>query len=450
MSPQQPGSGRMLGCRLALIFLAVVWKAVSREQSPVRSYGMKPDAPKKRLNWTMAEMSPFKTDNGEASSGRTPESEMPQDVRVALEDAILLHKFAIERSKSVDHDVTRTIAEMRAQDVTEKWSIEKEVKFWDAYRKLNSIISPINADTIRAISPDKSKSVNFRNIFSNSPASIATRYYRYWGIAALLFVLYLQIYLTLGSALVSDLAEFCPSLNRTDIQGIIPENLQAENNGSTPSTKVSDKDLNCETLLSLRANQPGDKTDVDSARLYSIVESITDMNYVNILWIFHQYIFPYFYESSSHGNSIGGNGTYKDILEIYFLQLGLDVINKYFLPLTYGLLGACAYIIRTVSVEIQNVLYSRETHSRYQLRLFLGALAGLSAAWFISSNNNTMAIPAAALSFLAGYSVELVFTAMDRFVTAFGSEAGRTRSGTETSNRGSQPSASQPSASQPS
>jgi hypothetical protein len=36
-------------------------------------------------------------------------------------------------------------------------------------------------------------------------------------------------------------------------------------------------------------------------------------------------------------------------------------------------------------------------------------------------------IPAVALSFLAGYSVELVFTAMDRLVAAFGAESGKAR-----------------------
>ena len=59
--------------------------------------------------------------------------------------------------------------------------------------------------------------------------------------------------------------------------------------------------------------------------------------------------------------------------------MNLQLCELKTLPLLYGLVGTCAYIIRTVSVEIQNVLYSQETHSRYQLRLFLGALAGLSA-----------------------------------------------------------------------
>jgi hypothetical protein len=140
------------------------------------------------------------------------------------------------------------------------------------------------------------------------------------------------------------------------------------------------------------------------------------MNRFNLVWFIH------WISTNDSGGLI-----YERVVSIYYLQLGLDVITRFFLPLLYGLLGTCAYIIRTVSVEIQNVLYSRETHSRYQLRLFLGALAGLSAAWFVNPTDHGITIPAVALSFLAGYSVELVFAAMDRLVGAFGAESGKAR-----------------------
>jgi hypothetical protein len=365
--------------------------------------------------------------DGKTSEDGAARSEMPHDVRVALKNAILLRKFAIERNKNIDDDVNRILAEIRIEDAIGKWSADDEVKFWNAYRKLNSIISPINADTIRAIRPEESKPGGRGGVFSKfrskSPASVATRKYRYWGLIALLYVLYLQIYLALGSSLLSDLKKFCPSLTGVEVQTPAFQNSPLQNNESTLSVNAATTDAKCRTLLSLRQNQGredtfnniADNIKNDAILLYSILGGIDNINKLNILWGFREF----FHEDQF-------NYIYQPIQSIYYLELGLKIIRDYLLPLLYGLLGTCAYIIRTVSVEIQNVLYSQETHSRYQLRLFLGALAGLSAAWFIDLDNQKV-IPAAALSFLAGYSVELVFAAMDRLVAAFGAESGRTR-----------------------
>ena len=100
----------------------------------------------------------------------------------------------------------------------------------------------------------------------------------------------------------------------------------------------------------------------------------------------------------------------------------LTALNIYFLPLVYGLLGACAYVLRTLSREIREYTYSPASEIQLQLRLYLGALSGFAIAWFVNDQTAPTlrsSITPLALAFLAGYSVELVFALMDNLVNAF-------------------------------
>jgi hypothetical protein len=102
----------------------------------------------------------------------------------------------------------------------------------------------------------------------------------------------------------------------------------------------------------------------------------------------------------------------------------LAVFSQYVLPLLYGLLGALAYILRTLSSEIQNVTFTRGSEIRYSLRWPLGMLGGVTVGLFFDPAELTgfAAITPLGLAFLAGYGVELLFTGLDRMVGAFSGE----------------------------
>ncbi len=102
----------------------------------------------------------------------------------------------------------------------------------------------------------------------------------------------------------------------------------------------------------------------------------------------------------------------------------LQNMAGYFLPLLYGLLGAFTYVLRALSREISGISFSRGSHIQFMLRLLLGLLAGISVGWFLRTESSEIAlldISPFAMAFLAGYSVELVFTAMDKIVDTFSS-----------------------------
>ena len=102
----------------------------------------------------------------------------------------------------------------------------------------------------------------------------------------------------------------------------------------------------------------------------------------------------------------------------------LAVFSQYVLPLLYGLLGSLAYILRTLSSEIQNVTFTRGSEIRYSLRWPLGMLGGVTVGLFFDPADLTglAAITPLGLAFLAGYGVELLFAGLDRMVSAFTGE----------------------------
>jgi hypothetical protein len=86
--------------------------------------------------------------------------------------------------------------------------------------------------------------------------------------------------------------------------------------------------------------------------------------------------------------------------------------SRYFLPALYGLLGASIFILRHLSKEVQTLTF--RGISEYRSRLPLGALCGFVIGWLINGQGE----PAPqVLSFLAGYNVELAFSALDRMVS---------------------------------
>jgi len=106
----------------------------------------------------------------------------------------------------------------------------------------------------------------------------------------------------------------------------------------------------------------------------------------------------------------------------------LKAMSGYVLPLLYGLLGAAAYVMRSLSKEISEVTFSKVSHVRFALRLVLGMLSGISVGLVLTPETfptTLSAVTPLALAFLAGYSVELVFSAMDRLISAFSSEGPR-------------------------
>lgn len=79
-------------------------------------------------------------------------------------------------------------------------------------------------------------------------------------------------------------------------------------------------------------------------------------------------------------------------------------------------------MLRTLAVQIRSLTYTPESDICLRLRMNLGALSGLAIVWFIKEGDSQLpfaSLSQFAIAFIAGYSVELLFAAMDRFISAF-------------------------------
>lgn len=104
----------------------------------------------------------------------------------------------------------------------------------------------------------------------------------------------------------------------------------------------------------------------------------------------------------------------------------LSILQIYLLPLLYGLLGAFAYVLRQLTIETRSRVFRVDSVPTYWLRVFLGMLAGLCVGWFLKPDRDETVIgnlTPFAISFLAGYSVDVLFSVMDKLVDTFGSFA---------------------------
>lgn len=122
----------------------------------------------------------------------------------------------------------------------------------------------------------------------------------------------------------------------------------------------------------------------------------------------------------------------QESLEPHRLEYGvqqaisqLTLLNNYILPAIYGTLGTIAFVLRQISIRLNAASLRRGTLVNYFVRFPLGALSGIAVGLLLNEDTSAEGIAALqplALAFVAGYSVELVFAAMDRLVIAFTGE----------------------------
>ena len=86
------------------------------------------------------------------------------------------------------------------------------------------------------------------------------------------------------------------------------------------------------------------------------------------------------------------------------------------LPVLYGALGTSAFVLRTVYGEMVQRTFDARRTGEFVVRIFIGMLSGVTLQWLLVREGQTVpgGVTPAVLAFLGGYSVELLFAAIDR------------------------------------
>jgi hypothetical protein len=126
---------------------------------------------------------------------------------------------------------------------------------------------------------------------------------------------------------------------------------------------------------------------------------------------------------NDHGLSISSPAQLQEAFQARRQAESLNVLlGTAILPVMYGLLGAGVFLLRGFLGETETAGPSRgPVAATAFLRLGLGGIAGLAIGWFwvpkAGADNPFQSTPFA-LAFLAGFSIELLFSLLDRVLNA--------------------------------
>jgi hypothetical protein len=356
-----------------------------------------------------------KPDQPTKDSGKTPPpantaENYPKDCSEllfqAVCDAELLAIYVSRNGMHVSRDgqpvtpeVLQGITDARERLEDHTLTGEAAAVFLKNYRELAAAAFPVTVASLRDSTVEQKGALPWWLIFGRKvrciPASVAS--YTHWAFAgvALFLLILTQSYYIVGTNLIQLLPEYRMLVEQEQaiLKGVEPKFETSGQSQTSPENRFSklveaDRKMLCRWLswCPLIAMPTSNKTG-------------TTVN-------------PSVSTDAAQGDT--------DAIVVKSRQV-LAVLQGYLLPLLYGWIGATAYVVRSLAREARERLYRRENDTAYTLRIFLGSLAGLAIGWFLKPEDVSgfNAISPFALAFAAGYSVDLLFTLLDKIVNAF-------------------------------
>jgi len=355
-----------------------------------------------------------------------------QRLAAAIHDAQILVAYAAERGISIEANVIHVIVSSGSDYAQETMRDEGETAFWLAYNTLAKAVAPVTVSSLQAVIDPPHNETRKQRFWTFPPSSLArsaVRWYTILAIVTLGTLLIMQIYWLFGKQITGDIQmvteKHTESKAKWQAARLQAQGVQTKNNGAvkkasdSASQEVGNQDADNSAISSGNAVQ-----DVSLLTLKAQEETYSlhkKASYESLhVWSRIWAIFlpnPQIEVDDPREKRI-----YDNSILLQSSNLLLDALQRYLLPLLYGLLGTCVYVLRTLSSEILARTYSEASNIGFRIRLYLGTLGGMVFAWFIipeQSDGMFKSLSPFALAFLAGYSVEILFAAMDRFLVAF-------------------------------
>jgi hypothetical protein len=391
---------------------------------------------------------PNRDRNGDGSSAA-----YEKPLRESLEDASVLLWYAAREGKQVSKETIGDIVDAQSKLRAGIRDKDVEGKFWAAFRELAAAVKPASIDSILATYSYPFDCHHSKSGKQRLADARATKKRYTWGAGFVLFaLLVVQAYWFVGNTFSASLEKHRDELDalagalRSMAVQFDKEPPSADNKLQKLSYTTIFQDLvqydstlskwietlNADEQLAALANLDVDNKSYRICRVFKLLGIEIDM----LKW----YYISTGQKTLSDGDvcSFTSETTYlgkikeekdkSNTIPFGEIELSLSkskstlaILSQYVLPLLYGLLGSLAYILRTISSEIQNVTFTRGSEIRYSLRWPLGMLAGVTVSLFFDPTHFSgfAAITPLGLAFLAGYGVELLFTGLDGMVGAF-------------------------------
>lgn len=340
----------------------------------------------------------------------------------AFEKSQTMLAFAVDQGIELKPQIVTPVnAAIRAYS-HRRWTPEIEDNFFSAYSRLSQELGDVSSETIEWSKTNGSRTTLWMAVFGGLMLLL------------LIFIQYRVIYLYDSStnyqqtrdALIEREAEFAAlQISLSALYNQDTENLSAEERAALThqETELTSKQF----TLQEQSQRLRNRLQAQYAILSEWVSNIeSDPPPNEPGWLASAE------EIAAYEEKFALWRAQKEQLEPHEQEYGvqqaisqLRLLNDYILPAIYGALGTIAFILRQISIRLQAQSLRLSTIMNYLVRLPLGALSGIAVGLLLRPEDTPEGIAALqplALAFVAGYSVELVFAAMDKLVIAFAGE----------------------------
>lgn len=345
----------------------------------------------------------------------------------ALNSAEQLIKYAAETPKTLPDTIVTPIANAWKASEENTWSPDIAAKFWTAYSSLCDLLKPVTLDTIAAGKPIKTRRWIFFGELEETtlPRRTANTY-------RLLLLLFLVTSIFFGFiATVS--TKFSDDIQALIAKGDVLADDVAKSIGvlKTEIEKVAGSGADA---LTMSLDDPKIPAEVQSKisdlrqklqALYFVIDQMH--NRVKGIALITPFRVPQDYPtgplsrlpnlSDGFDNVQGYYQTRRNVSESQQQVFILNGLYTAIVPMFLGAIGACTYVLRLISEQIKDVSFSTTSPVRHSVRVLLGALGGVVIG--LGGIVTNAGLSAAALSFIAGYAVEPVFSTLDGIAEKF-------------------------------
>jgi hypothetical protein len=378
-----------------------------------------------------------------------------QDSEVSIETAVqnaqlMVAYIANKKSIAYKSEALDTIVESKYLMEENNWSRQSEIAFWIAYKELASQIHPVTINSLESSLAKPYCSTQKKITKTHSKASKTASNYRVLAFVTLVALLCAQIYYIIGANVASEMESIFEERQKVRLEMDRVKNLKGLRLYGKYIAATDDEELNRLSMQNKIYNQKLDANYQILLKWNRIWQALLlNDQYVGKLREYRRFehnelvkFTQNFYADQLNNLPDSKTDDPNTSIEMKerMLTLKLDYaamkarnkllvtqisakfvlisLQTYFLPLLYGLMGAIMYALRMLANEIKNLTYDTDSQIRYRLRIFIGAIAGLMIGLFINPEEIEVfnLIAPMAISFIAGYNVELLFSFMDRII----------------------------------
>ncbi len=341
----------------------------------------------------------------EDSTKELVEYEGKAQLSQAVLNANLMLVHASEQGLQITSDIIEKVVKAKYLEQNNAWTEADETEFWQVFRNISQIIQPVTIDSIKAANTKSQGSGwlmrNLGRVERFTLTRRAVRRYVRGALFSLFAMLIIQVYSLIGTTILNNISSSDSKIQNLEEQVILQQQLN-----NIPKARA----------LQLNIDKVADEREKNIELLalwlrpidYLLLKEPADLS-----------IFRQSKESKTTNKAVYDKINDLGIRVTQSAQHPILIIGAYILPLFYGLLGAYAYVLRVLSEEIKNITYSQDSDIKYILRINLGALAGLGVGLFFTPDSEhliALNLPPLTLAFIAGYSIEFLFTAIDKYV----------------------------------